>query len=547
MPSLSTMMSVQTEVVMMDELLERVASGRLRVPVFNRPFVWRPEQMLELFDSIERGYPVGSLLVWQTEDTVASLEQIGDIAIPDPEPGTSVSYILDGHQRVSTLFGCLFRASEEVLGSDAKEWRWRIYRDLRGGDTHAVYRHQTRAGETPAYLLPLHSVRKTLDFLAFSRAVMEREDSATAEALVEQAELVAQRIKSYKIALSHLVGGNLSQAVEVFSRINQSGQKITSDQMVSALTFRDHGQVTLAERIDHIVSQIGDMGFGEPRRETIFRAVLAIAGEQDVMAPDWNAVVRRVDGKVATAAEETVVAMAAATGFLQREIKVPLFKFLPYAHQLMLLTVFFHHRKSPSSAQLATLRRWFWNTSWTEAFASANSTAVRRALDEMIAFANGHGKLEPRSTVVEPLPEKFNLNSARTRAYLIWELAVFPDRLDPAGDPIRTDQLLATSDSTLFRHVVDRDYRPANRVILPTRNGTSVRSALINLAPEHRSRVLESHGIPVAAWQSLVDGDSNGFVAQRTEFLAKCLGPFLAELGLTPSAELVGSSEPDTE
>src|SRR4051794_3213162 len=105
MANLSTMMSVQTEVVMMDELLERVASGRLRVPVFNRPFVWRPDQMLELFDSIERGYPVGSLLVWQTEETVASLERIGDIAIPDPEQGSSVSFILDGHQRVSTLFG----------------------------------------------------------------------------------------------------------------------------------------------------------------------------------------------------------------------------------------------------------------------------------------------------------------------------------------------------------------------------------------------------------------------------------------------------------
>ncbi|MDI1463354.1 DUF262 domain-containing protein [Catellatospora sp. KI3] len=540
-------MSVRPEIVMMDELLERVANGKLRVPVFNRPFVWRPEQMLELFDSIERGYPVGSLLVWQTDEPVQSLDQIGDIPIPSPEPGASVSYILDGHQRISTLFGCLYRASDAPRGDDPKDWRWWVYRDLRAGDKASAYRHFPKPDQAPAHYLPLRSVLRTLDFLAFSREMVDREGLDNAQHLVEQAELITQRVKSYKIALSHLIGGDLNQAVEVFARVNQAGQKITSDQMVSALTFRESGQVTLAERIDTIVSQIADTGFGEPRRETVFRTVLAIAGEQDVMAPDWNAVVRRVDGRVATATEETAHAMTAAAAFLQHEAKVPLFKYLPYAHQLMLLTVFFHHQPNATRTQLAALRSWFWKTSWTEAFASANSTAVRRALDEMIAFANGHGTLTLKKDLVEPIPEKFNLNSARTRAYLIWELAEFPARRNAANEPIDTASLLATSDSTLFRQVIERDYRPANRIILPTRNGTSVRSALTNLASADRNEVLASHGIPQVAWESLSNGDGNGFVAHRTAHLAQRLVPFVAGLELTTSTRLIGPAEADTE
>ena len=47
--------SVKPEIELLEDLLSEVANGRLRVPRFQRPFVWRPEQMLDLFDSIERG------------------------------------------------------------------------------------------------------------------------------------------------------------------------------------------------------------------------------------------------------------------------------------------------------------------------------------------------------------------------------------------------------------------------------------------------------------------------------------------------------------
>ncbi len=539
--------STMSEIVMMDELLDRVSTGKLRVPVFNRPFVWRPEQMLELFDSIERGYPIGSLLVWQTDEPVQSLSQIGDIEIPDPEPGSSVAYILDGHQRVSTLFGCLIRREGAVKTEDQKDWRWWVYRDLRAKEKSARYRHYPKSDIVPPHYLPLRSVLRTLDFLRFSRELVEQEGEHAVDDLIQEAEQISQRVKSYKIALSRLVGGDLNQAVEVFSRINQSGQKITSDQMVSAVTFRHGEEVTLAERIDRIVTQIAELGFGEPRRETVFRTVLAIAGESDVMAPDWNAVVRRLDGTVATAAQDTAEAMSAATKFLQTEIKVPLFRFLPYAHQLMLLTVFFRHRANPSSAQLAALRHWFWTTSWTEAFASANSTAVRKALDDMIGFANGHGKLVYKEVPVEPIPEKFNLNSARTRAYLIWELAAFPERKTPSGEPIDLGRLLATSDSSLFRQIIDRDYRPANRVILPTPAGLSVRQAVLAMGASKDPELLESHGIPMAAWKRLSKGDGSGFVNKRSEYLAEMIVPFVRALDLKATAELVGSAEEDTE
>src|SRR5947207_11475866 len=100
----SDAITVTPQIMLLEQVLTELANGRLRVPRFQRPFVWRPEQMLTLFDSIERGYPIGSLLVWDTDLDLPTLDRVADIDVPRPAGGGH-SYLLDGHQRFSTLFG----------------------------------------------------------------------------------------------------------------------------------------------------------------------------------------------------------------------------------------------------------------------------------------------------------------------------------------------------------------------------------------------------------------------------------------------------------
>lgn len=92
----------------------------------------------------------------------------------------------------------------------------------------------------PPHYLPLRAIPRTMDFLAYARTVEETLPDQVDE-LVEEAERVAQRVKGYKVPVVRLVGGSLGQAVEVFSRINSSGQKMTPEQMVSALTYSNNG------------------------------------------------------------------------------------------------------------------------------------------------------------------------------------------------------------------------------------------------------------------------------------------------------------------
>ena len=103
-------------------LLEDVQRGHIRVPRFQRPFVWTDEQRLELLQSVRDNMPIGSLLVWRTiKFKLASFPRVGPHVIPriaESAPSTGWQYLLDGHQRVSTLLGLLLPPNVVTPASD---------------------------------------------------------------------------------------------------------------------------------------------------------------------------------------------------------------------------------------------------------------------------------------------------------------------------------------------------------------------------------------------------------------------------------------------
>lgn len=47
-----------------DDLVGRVGKGEIALPDLQRPFVWDTSKVRDLFDSLYRGFPVGSLHLW---------------------------------------------------------------------------------------------------------------------------------------------------------------------------------------------------------------------------------------------------------------------------------------------------------------------------------------------------------------------------------------------------------------------------------------------------------------------------------------------------
>ena len=96
---------ITPQVLHLRDLLKWVRQGRVRVPNFQRDFTWDRGRMLNLFDSIRKQYPIGTLLFWESAQQRPMLDNLGPLSLP-PFPGGKL-LILDGQQRLTTLAGIL--------------------------------------------------------------------------------------------------------------------------------------------------------------------------------------------------------------------------------------------------------------------------------------------------------------------------------------------------------------------------------------------------------------------------------------------------------
>ena len=100
-------------------LLEEIDRGEIALPDIQRPFVWKPAKVRDLFDSMYRGFPVGHLLFWATGAEMGA-RRIGT----HTHEAAPRLMIVDGQQRLTSLYTVL--TGKEVLRSDYSSSRIRI-------------------------------------------------------------------------------------------------------------------------------------------------------------------------------------------------------------------------------------------------------------------------------------------------------------------------------------------------------------------------------------------------------------------------------------
>lgn len=101
------------------QLIEDIKSGRVALPDIQRPFVWSSAKTRDLFDSMYRGYPIGTLMFWETGADVGT-RQIG----METTERAAQLLIVDGQQRLTSLFAVL--TGRPVLTKSYEEKRIRI-------------------------------------------------------------------------------------------------------------------------------------------------------------------------------------------------------------------------------------------------------------------------------------------------------------------------------------------------------------------------------------------------------------------------------------
>lgn len=576
-PSMDDGPEINPSVVFLFDLLKWVRQGRVRVPAFQRPYVWTRANMLDLFDSVRCRYPIGTLLFWRSSTKAAGpLDRFGPFNLSQIRSSETL-LLLDGQQRITTLAGVLLRDSglPNWSGDDEDGERWNVYFDASGGrmdekrkedaSREGVFMHLTSSASAKPWQVPLHRLSDTNKLFQAVNAIYNAESGILADAIVSKEVLidrlqgVARALQSYKIPIVEFVTDDLNLAVESFTRLNRKGVAIGADEMFSALTYQagsEGGRFHIANEIDRTLAEIKQTGFGKVDRVLVLRAFL-VAADLDPYRTDWSKLGTDTRESVASKLPEAM--RRAREGLLRgiellREEHIHNARMLPYGLQLVGLSAWLGEDPSPSNEAKRLLRRWLWLTGFASWFGQGNPSryaAVLADLRDGARKVREHGisvpsELQhlPWNTPTEPFPERYDLRSARVRTLLcllaqkgVLKLdgtlkdapAIAEDFARNGPEAMRT--IWVSSQSPLRSS-------PANRMfdVFESKRGQA-RTLLRQIGLTHSQDFLKSHLLPYPLDDALQKSDGmEEVLKKRLEDMINLEREFIIGLGLQPPA-----------
>jgi hypothetical protein len=540
---------LETTIRKLSHLLEDIRRGAIRIPRMQRSFVWTTRQMLQLFDSIRLQFPIGGLLFWEVDRDYGNAERIGPVVLPQApvRQGEKVLYLLDGQQRMSTLFGVLF--APEAAESAFRGWRF-FYDPL--GD--AFIEGSRVRGEPAHHLVPMRLLVESFALLTFLDQRKSALSPDQARQMVDNALRTSSLFRDYGVPVMTLKHAQLDEAVRVFVRVNKQGTPLSTDDLVAALAYGlgEARPYDYREKIKEILDQrLKPHGFGELGRLALLRALIAaLPGEDNIFEADLQGLMQRHADKIPEVVEAVGEAAGSAAQWLRANLGVASAKALPYALQFVLLTEVFRNLGPdgvPSPALDEKLKRWLWSTSVTSAYAVGNSRRFNDVLHVARRLTRSHETDIPDLRIPAlPFPRKYHPRSARVRGFLLM-LKMHKPRNLTTGEELPWDPLLerAWGDTVALIPSEDR-WRLANRILVGRSLKGEPRAALEALERRDSAalhHVLASHGITLECWGAWKEGRYADALALRELELMSIEREMFERFGITPPPE----SEPYNE
>ena len=202
-----------------EDILLEIQRGRLRIPSFQRRLAWDRGDARKLVDSLYRGYPVGTLLLWETSAHEAQM-QWGSLRLQaDNRPDALL--VVDGQQRLVSLARVLLTTDD-----DADEFALYFDLDLREFVFPAT---AERHGDDPARWLPLNRLLNSEHLFEW---LYERQPSRERR---ERALQLGKRLREYDIPAYIVRQGSESILREIFGRLNWATKRLEVAEVFDAL------------------------------------------------------------------------------------------------------------------------------------------------------------------------------------------------------------------------------------------------------------------------------------------------------------------------
>ena len=341
------------------DLISEVKSGRLRIPRFQRDFVWEKSKVIKLLGSMYKEFPIGSFFVWEAPKNYNSFfRKIPELEIKDPDHSDEIKYILDGQQRITSLFVtikgltidgnnygeiCFDLDNEKFVNKEGDGIRFIPLYEILGEGRHRIYNQLTEE-------------RKEI----FDKCV--------------------QKFTKYPLSVVLIRDKNLEEVCEIFERINQGGKRLSIFDLVVAGTWSEDFE--LKDKIKGLNKEFIN-SFGAIDDEVITETLSLIIKKQCTRA--YQLQLNSEDIKANW--EKAIESVRKTIDFMKNNLGVKRYEFLPYRDLIPVIAYFYFKLGKMSPMQKSKIEEWFWKVSFSERYSTTTFTRMgedRALFDKII-------------------------------------------------------------------------------------------------------------------------------------------------------------------
>jgi hypothetical protein len=470
---MSSKLIIESGVKRLIHYLKEIEDGQVQIPEFQRDYVWNSNQVFDLFDSIKNNYPIGSVLFWKPEkEPFESQPEVGPYTIP--QRGTTYLYILDGFQRLSTLFGCLLDHAKTQLKIDKDVYvkKFNVHYDLEKEEFFIPRLSRTLED----YQIPIYELINTKSSYKYTKLFNENYSEEKANQYSERYEKFGSTLIDYQLPYVSIFGGEIGEAVNIFNRVNSKGQEISPDWMISALSYNRDRNFRLGSLIDELTEELRVYNFENLKRELVLQCIINSFGSAffDQSSKQLEDLAR--EPKFIDVSRRTIASIKHAVEFLFKNVGVIDVKLLPYNNQLIFITDFFNNISNPTEKQLEKLKKWFWITTYSSYFTIYSLSKIRegyRTFQKFLKDENVDPVYNDRPDIpfsVAEFPNKIYFGSVRAKALVLFLL-----------QQIREQQTIAFNEMELSVNYLFYDMKDKNGNFYPE-------GVMPTLSPSSRSK-----------------------------------------------------------
>lgn len=436
------------------ELISDIQKGIIKIPKFQRDFVWSIEKTAQLLDSILKGYPIGTFILWQTDERMNEIKKIGNQEIPDTPEGNKVQYVLDGQQRITSLYAAYLGAKIQKNGEKKITDYSQIYvdldQDIEDDDVQVITSEKPEGDWI--------SLSDILNFMGRMSEIQKKHSVQNFQKIYTY----ANAFNTYDFSTVLLRKESIDSAIEVFTRINTGGQTLTLFEIMSAKTYDEEQNFDMQDKWLDFIKNLAEKKY-EGVSSSIILSLLSLILSKTKECK--RKTILKIDkAEIVTTWDEAISALEHSIDYFRTCFGMPVSQLLPYDVLLVPFAYFFfHHKDKPGADQRRYLEEFFWRVSLSYRYSSATESRLAQDIKRIdLILQNERPTYEDMKVSLDNAEDLINTDFRAGNSYCkaILCLLAYQDPKDfiDNGKVILDNSYLKVANSKNYHHFFPKAY-----------------------------------------------------------------------------------------